>query len=95
MTVGIMTFHWAANYGAVLQAFALQEFLRELGFDAAIINYLPRRLILRDTARLIARGRIKTLRVRRQKEQKIKQKTHKNKIWRKKQNAQKNCQSSR
>lgn len=72
MTVGIMTFHWAANYGAVLQAFALQEFLRELGFDAVIINYLPRRLILRDTARLIARGRIKTLRVRRQKERKIK-----------------------
>jgi len=41
MRVGIITFHWATNYGAVLQAYALQEALKELGHDAEIINYKP------------------------------------------------------
>lgn len=39
--VGIMTFHWAANYGAVLQAWALQEYLCCIGYDAEIIDYVP------------------------------------------------------
>lgn len=39
--VGIMTFHWATNYGAVLQAYALQTFLQQNGFETEIINYLP------------------------------------------------------
>lgn len=37
--VGIVTFHNAHNYGAVLQCFALQEALRGLGFNAEVINY--------------------------------------------------------
>lgn len=37
--VGILTFHNAHNYGAVLQCFALQTFLRSKGFDAIVINY--------------------------------------------------------
>lgn len=37
--VGILTFHNALNYGAVLQAFALQTKLEELGCDAFILNY--------------------------------------------------------
>lgn len=41
MKVGIITFHWATNYGAVLQCYALQETLRYLGHDAVIINYKP------------------------------------------------------
>lgn len=28
MKIGILTFHWAHNYGAVLQAYALQEVLK-------------------------------------------------------------------
>lgn len=40
--VGIMTFHWAANYGAVLQAWALQEYLMSIGLDAELINYVPK-----------------------------------------------------
>lgn len=41
-TVGIMTFHWAPNYGAVLQAWALQEFLNQNHYQAEFINYVPR-----------------------------------------------------
>lgn len=42
MKVGILTFHFASNYGAVIQAWALQAFLRAKGHDAIIINYDPR-----------------------------------------------------
>lgn len=37
--VGIVTFVQASNYGAVLQAFALQRILQELGYDSWLINY--------------------------------------------------------
>lgn len=43
MNIGILTFHWATNYGAVLQAYALSTFLKEIGHTAVIINYKPRR----------------------------------------------------
>ncbi len=37
--IGILTFHDAHNYGAVLQAYALKKYLKNLGLDATIINY--------------------------------------------------------
>lgn len=37
--IGILTFHYAHNYGAVLQAFALKEYLKMLGCEVSIINY--------------------------------------------------------
>lgn len=37
--IGIITFHQAINYGAVLQAYALKEFCDELGYEAHIVNY--------------------------------------------------------
>lgn len=37
--IGILTFHRAHNYGAVLQCYALQEFLRSIGHDAFVIDY--------------------------------------------------------
>ena len=37
--VGILTFHRAANYGAVLQSYALQQTLNEMGFENEIIDY--------------------------------------------------------
>ena len=40
-TIGIMTFHWATNYGAVLQAYSLQEYLCSVGNDVKIIDYFP------------------------------------------------------
>lgn len=42
--VGILTFHYADNYGAVLQAYALREKINSLnGCFAEIINYIPAR----------------------------------------------------
>lgn len=41
MKIGILTFHWGTNYGGVLQAYALQTFLKNFGFDVGIINYAP------------------------------------------------------
>ena len=37
--IGILTYHNTTNYGALLQAFALQSKLKELGADSEIINY--------------------------------------------------------
>ena len=39
--VGILTFHAADSYGAVLQARALVEVLRTLGHDAHVLDYAP------------------------------------------------------
>lgn len=39
MKIGIITFHRAHNYGAVLQCYALQEYLKGLGYDAYVIDY--------------------------------------------------------
>lgn len=41
MKVGIVTFHWSDNYGAVLQAYALQTFLQKQGHKVLIVNYWP------------------------------------------------------
>ena len=37
--VGILTFHRANNYGAVLQAYALQTYLETIGVNAEIVDY--------------------------------------------------------
>lgn len=39
--VGIVTTHRQANWGSVLQCYALQEALDRLGFDAEVIDYFP------------------------------------------------------
>lgn len=40
--VGILNFHYSTvNYGAVLQAAALEDFVRRLGYDVEHINYIP------------------------------------------------------
>ena len=43
MKIGIFTFHWATNYGAILQAYALQEYLKSQGNEVEIINYKPKK----------------------------------------------------
>lgn len=45
MKIGILTFHCAHNYGAVLQCYATQEFLHSKGYDVEIINYRPEYLL--------------------------------------------------
>lgn len=39
MKIGILTFHYAHNYGAMLQAYALNTYLNKHGYDARIIDY--------------------------------------------------------
>jgi len=39
MKIGILTFHIAHNYGAVLQCYALQETLRSKGHEVYVIDY--------------------------------------------------------
>lgn len=39
MKVGILTFHNAINYGAVLQCYALKAFLAQRGHDVEVIDY--------------------------------------------------------
>ncbi len=45
MIIGILTFHRANNYGAVLQAYGLQQYLNNIGHQAYIIDYAPNYLI--------------------------------------------------
>lgn len=39
MKIGILTFHYAINHGAVLQAYATQELLRSMGHEVEVIDY--------------------------------------------------------
>lgn len=41
MKIGILTFHWATNYGAVLQTYATQKYLESIGHEVEVINYKP------------------------------------------------------
>lgn len=63
--VGIVTFHRALNYGAVLQAYALQQFLAKNGIENEIIDYIspaieehykPFHVVKGNYIRAIARG---------------------------------------
>lgn len=41
--IGIITWHYGANHGSVLQALSLSNILCEMGYDALVINYTPSR----------------------------------------------------
>lgn len=45
MKIGILTFHCAYNYGAVLQCYALQEAVKKLGHEVQIIDYRPEYIV--------------------------------------------------
>ena len=45
MKIGILTFHCAHNYGAVLQCYALQETLKSLRHKVEVIDYKPEYLL--------------------------------------------------
>ncbi len=42
--VGILTFHYFHSYGAVIQTYALQKFVSNLGVDVEVINFTPKKL---------------------------------------------------
>ena len=41
MRIGVLTFHFPDNFGAVLQAYALQKYLEDRNHEVSIINYVP------------------------------------------------------
>lgn len=41
--VGIITFHASHNFGSMLQAYALQQIILQMGFDCKIINFRTKR----------------------------------------------------
>ena len=43
MKIGILTYHYSDNYGAVLQAYALSNILIANGHDVEIINLIPKK----------------------------------------------------
>ena len=45
MRIGILTFHAAHNYGAVLQCYSLQEYLKSLGHEVYVIDYQNDRML--------------------------------------------------
>ncbi|MCH5191174.1 MAG: polysaccharide pyruvyl transferase family protein [Oscillospiraceae bacterium] len=46
MKIGTLTFHWATNFGAILQAYALQQWIRKQGIETEIIDYVPWKNVL-------------------------------------------------
>ena len=45
MKIGILTYHYGYNFGGVLQCFALQQTLKELGFsNVQVVNCIPNRV---------------------------------------------------
>ncbi len=42
MRIGILTFHRAHNYGALLQAYALKTYLEAQGHDVSFVDYMPK-----------------------------------------------------
>lgn len=39
MKIGILTFHQAENFGAILQTYALQTYLQKQGYSVEVIDY--------------------------------------------------------
>lgn len=59
MKIGILTFHRAYNYGAVLQCYALQCYLRNLGHEVFVIDY--RQSWTESLRKVISMGKMKQL----------------------------------
>lgn len=52
MKIGLLTFHYAHNYGAVLQAYALKKYLENQGYSVNVINYQNTAIASEYTGRL-------------------------------------------
>ncbi len=61
MKIGTITFHWVANYGAVLQSFALQKVLVKMGVNTEIIDYRPRKILISNRLSNLKHGNISSL----------------------------------
>lgn len=56
MKIGIITFHCVQNYGAILQAYALQNYLTSIGHNVYMIDYQPDILLRQYTLNPFGRG---------------------------------------
>lgn len=54
--IGLLTYHYSVNYGAVLQAYALYSFVESLGCDVEFIDYRPWQLRNSNRKYLYYRG---------------------------------------
>ena len=45
MKIGILTFHNVLNYGAILQCYALQNVVKNLGHDTSVIGFNPDEIV--------------------------------------------------
>lgn len=61
MKIGILTFHHAHNYGAVLQAFALKRCVTQMGHEVEIVNYQNQKIASVYPPTLLPRFTAKTL----------------------------------
>lgn len=48
MRVGIKTFHRTTNYGAILQTFALQKYINDLGIECEVIDYNSEAIVKKE-----------------------------------------------
>lgn len=64
--IATITFHWSANYGAALQAYALQQYLLSQSVQTQIIDYLPGRVMLSQTVAALKRRDFQFFKKRRQ-----------------------------
>lgn len=60
LRIGTITFHWASNYGAVLQAYALQQYLIKHGYQTEIVDYRPMRVIFIQNVKMLLKHDIVT-----------------------------------
>lgn len=61
MRVGIMTFHRAHNFGAMLQAYGLQNALNKLGAECSIVDYKCEKIEKSYKTFLVERASLKSL----------------------------------
>jgi hypothetical protein len=51
--IGILTYHYKDNFGALLQCHALQEYLKTLGYDVEVVNFKPKKHAIIKLASLV------------------------------------------
>ena len=44
MKIGILTYHWVFNHGANLQTLSTIGYMRKIGHEPVVINWIPRDL---------------------------------------------------
>jgi len=46
LKIGVLTFHWAQRFGALLQEWSLYKLLTDMGYEVKIINFQPAPLVI-------------------------------------------------